>query len=374
MMDFKNKKVAMIATTVSMISNFMVPHIQWLVQQGAVVDCYSNTDNFDCSNLDMENVNVYHIPFTRSPFTMSNLKGYKQLKKYFKENKYDLVSCMQPVGGVMGRMIAKKFKVPCLYTAHGFHFFKGCPLKNKLIYKTIEKHFAKYTDVLVTINEEDYQSALKFKAKKVYKINGIGVDLSTYKINKDLDKVKFKKSLGLEKDDFIITSIGELNENKNTYRLLECIKNIDNPKVKYLICGRGPLQEKYEKYIKENNLQDRVKVLGYRKDIPDILTIADVYIMPSYREGLSKSMMEAMCCGAPIVCSKIRGNIDLVGGDGIGGYMCNPSSTEEFTEAILKVLNNTEEVKDFTKRNKEFIKNFDIKVVLKQMEEIYKEM
>ena len=109
-MEFKGKKVAMISSTAGMITSFMVPHIQWLVKQGAVVDCYSNTNNFDCSNLDMENVNVYHIPFTRSPFTMSNLKGYKQLKKYFKENKYDLVSCMQPVGGVMGRMIAKKFK------------------------------------------------------------------------------------------------------------------------------------------------------------------------------------------------------------------------------------------------------------------------
>ena len=372
-MDFENKRVAIISTTVSMISTFMVPHIEWLLKYGAKVDCFCNTNDFDWSNLNIENVKVYNIPFTRSPFSVANIKGYKLVKKYFQENKYDLISCLQPVGGVMGRLIAKKFKVPCLYTAHGFHFYKGCPLSNRLIFKPVEKYCSKYTDVLVTINEEDYQSALNLKAKKVFKINGIGVDLGKYKINNALDKNSFKESLGISKDDFVVTSVGELNENKNTFRLLEVIKSIENTNIKYLICGQGPLKEKYENYIKENGLEDRVKLLGFRKDIPDILTITDIYIMPSYREGLSKSMMEAMCYGLPIVASKIRGNVDLVG-DNEGGILCQVDDNNAYKEAILQIYNDKDMINKFNARNLEFVKNFDIEVVLKQMEEIYKEV
>lgn len=374
-MDFKNKNIAVVATLDDMIERFMPPHLQWLLDNGAKkIDCFCRKTDFVCSELEkMPNVDIIDIPFTRSPFTLSNVKGYKKLKSYFKTHHYDFITCLQPVGGVMGRMIAKKFKIPCLYTAHGFHFFKGNNKIKNLIFRTIEKHYAKYTDALVTINEEDYQSALKFKAKKVYKINGIGVDLKKYKVNQNLDKAEFKKSLGLGEKDFVITSIGELNENKNTLRLIEVMSKIENKNIKYLICGQGPLKEKYEQAIKTYNLQDRVKMLGFRTDIPDILTITDLYIMPSYREGLSKSMMEAMCYGLPVVASKIRGNVDLLGNNE-GGILCNPNDNEAFKNAIEKIYNEPIYRKALSARNKDYIKSFDINVVLKQMEEIYKEM
>lgn len=374
-MDFQGKSIAVIATLDDMIERFMPPHIQYLLDNGATkVDCYCNKTDFVCTELSkMKNVNIISVPFTRSPFTLKNMKGYKQLKKHFKNTHYDLVDCLQPVGGVMGRMVARKFKIPCLYTAHGFHFFKGNSKLKNLIFRAIEKHFAKCTDALVTINQEDYEAALKFKAKKVYKINGIGVDLTKYKVNNDLDKAEFKKSLGLEKDDFVVTSIGELNENKNTLRLIEVMSTIENKNIKYIICGQGPLQEKYIEAIKKYGLEDRVKMLGFRKDIPDILTITDLYIMPSYREGLSKSMMEAMCYGLPVVASRIRGNVDLLGNNE-GGILCTTTDNQAYADAITQIYSDKTLAKAMGKRNKEFIKNFDIKVVLKQMEEIYKEM
>lgn len=373
-MDFKGKRVAIISTTDDMLERFMPPHIKFMVDNGAIVDCYCRKTDFDCVELErMENVQLLDVPFTRFPFTLKNLKGYKKLKKSFKTNSYDFISCLQPVGGFMGRMMAKKFKIPTLYTAHGFHFYKGCSLFNKVVFKNVEKYCSKFTDVLVTMNEEDYQNALKFKAKKAFKINGIGVDLSKYCPNKKLNKKKFKSELGLEDGDFVVTSVGELNDNKNTFRLLEVIKSIDNPQIKYLVCGQGPLKEKFEKYILDNGLQDRVKMLGFRKDIPDILTITDLYIMPSYREGLSKSMMEAMCYGLPVVASKIRGNVDLLG-DNEGGILCSPEDNKAFKDAILKIYENKELREILKSRNLEFIKNYDISVVLKQMEEIYKEV
>lgn len=370
----KNKKIMMLATTDNMIWQFLLPHIKYLQEQGNTVECICSKTGFWFDELrDKFGLTCHDVSLPRNPLHPSIFKGWKQLKKLQKQEHYDLVYCQQPVGGVMGRMIAKKFKIPCIYTAHGFHFFQGNSKIKNLIFRTIEKHYSKYTNALVTINQEDYNAAQKFKAKKVYKINGIGVDLSKYKVNMALNKSEFKKSLGLNEDDFVITSIGELNENKNTLRLIEVMAQIPEPKIKYLICGQGPLKDKYEESIKKYGLENRVKLLGFRTDIPDILTITDLYIMPSYREGLSKSMMEAMCYGLPIVASKIRGNVDLLGNNE-GGILCNPTDDATYGEAIKHIYLDKKFAEKMGKRNKEFIKNFDIKVVLTQMEEIYREI
>lgn len=364
----------MLATTDNMIWQFLLPHIKYLQEQGNTVECVCSKTGFWFDELrDKFGLTCHDVSLPRNPLHPSIFKGWKQLKKLQKQEHYDLVYCQQPVGGVMGRMIAKKFKIPCIYTAHGFHFFQGNSKIKNLIFRTIEKHYSKYTDALVTINQEDYNAAQKFKAKKVYKINGIGVDLSKYKINMALNKSEFKKSLGLNEDDFVITSIGELNENKNTLRLIEVMAQIPESKIKYLICGQGPLKDKYEESIKKYGLENRVKLLGFRTDIPDILTITDLYIMPSYREGLSKSMMEAMCYGLPIVASKIRGNVDLVG-ENEGGILCNPTNNAEFKDAILKLYNNPDLIKQLSQRNLQEIKKYDIKVVINQLEKIYEEI
>lgn len=373
-MKLNGKRVAVIATTDDMIARFMPPHIKFMASEGAKVDCFCALTGFDCTEIaEIPNVEIHDISFTRFPFTFKNLKGYGRLKEYFKKNHYDLISCMQPVGGVMGRLVGKKFKVKTLYTAHGFHFYKGCPTRNKLIYKNIEKYCAKFTDALVTINEEDFQSAQKFKAKKVYKINGIGVDLSKYKPNDNFDKNGFRSSIGLSEDDFVVTSVGELNENKNTFRLLEVMKNITDKKIKYVVCGTGKLMPQFVDYVKANSLEEQVKVLGFRKDIPEILSITNAYIMPSFREGLSKSMMEAMCYGLPVIASKIRGNTDLLG-DEAGGILCDPNNSMAFKDAIIKLAGDAKLCKKYGDRNKKFVKNFDINIVLEQMKQVYEEI
>ncbi len=373
-MEMTNKKILLITTTDNMIWQFLIPHINRLKEMGNDVECVCSRTGFWFDELiNKYGLTVHEINFKRNPINFANLKGWKKLKKLQKEKHFDLVYCQQPVGGLMGRLFAKKYKLPCIYTAHGFHFYKGCPIQNKLIYKTVEKWLSRYTDILVTMNEEDYQAALKMKAKKVFKINGIGVDLSKYRMNDKLNRVEFKKSLGLNEDDFVVTSIGELNKNKNTLRLIEVMSKIENPNVKYLICGQGPLKESCVKAIQKYNLQDRVIMLGFRKDIPDILTISDLYIMPSYREGLPKSMMEAMCYGLPIVASNIRGNSDLVG-DNDGGILVSPTDNEAFKKAIETMVADEGLREKYRLRNIEYIKNYDIDVVIKQLDEIYKEM
>ena len=372
-MELKGKKVLVVCTTDNMIWQFLLPSINMMKEMDAEVHCACNETGFWFEELQTKNELVMHkMPFERSPFKPANLKAYKALKNLMQEQKYELIYCHQPVGGVMGRLVAKKFGVPVIYVAHGFHFYKGCPKKN-LLFKWIEKFCAKRTTALVTMNEEDYQASLKMKAKKKYKINGIGLDLTKYKKDEKFNRKEFRKSLGIAEDDFVLLSVGELNKNKNTLRLIDAVKSVENEKVKYLVCGQGPLEEEYKKRIADLGLESQIKMLGFRKDIPAILSSVDCFMMPSYREGLSKAMMEAMAYGLPVVASKIRGNVDLIGNNE-GGILAFPYDTQGFADAIDLLLTEKELRKKFSRRNEEFIQNFAEDKVLEQIRTIIGEI
>lgn len=372
-MDLKGKKVLVITTTDNMIWQFLIPHIQDMQKMGAIVECACDKTDFFFDELKEKYKFIMHkIQFTRFPFTIKNVKARKQLFNLVRDNKYDLVYCHQPVGGVMGRMVGHKYHIPIIYVAHGFHFYKGCPLKNKLIYKTIEKHYSKYTDVLVTMNEEDFLASQKMYAKKNVLINGIGVDLNKYKINFDLDEATFRESLGVASDDFVVLSVAEFIKRKNIITLIKAIENTHNKKIKLLLCGRGILKEELQNYVHENNLDERIKFIGYRKDISNCIQISNALAMASFHEGLPRCIMEAMSLEKPIICSDIRGSRDLVGTE--GGLLLSPTDTQGFTEAIEMLASNNSLCKKFGKRNKEFIQNYSLDKVLDQMRAVYKEL
>lgn len=371
----KNKKIMFVATTDNMIWQFMLPHIKYLQEQGNTVECVCAKTGFWFDELkDKYNLVVHEIDFGRNPLKLKNFKGYKKLKQLQLERKYDLVYCQQPIGGMMGRLIGKKFKIPVIYTAHGFHFFKGCPLVNKLVYKPVEKWLSKYTNALITINEEDYQSALKMKAKKVYKINGIGIDGNKMKVE-DFDKIAFRKELGLKENDKVVLTVSELNQNKNYITMLQTIKILvsQDENIKFVSCGTGVWKEKIAEYAKELGIENNVIFLGYRKDIAKIMHVSDIFFHASYREGLTLSVMEAMSVGLPCVVSNVRGNRDLIK-EGMGGHICEPTDAEGFALKINAVLKNKETYKKFSEFNKQESENYFVNNVISQLESIYQEV
>lgn len=368
----KSKKIMMLATTDNMIWQFLLPHIKYLQDQGNTVECVCSKTGFWFDELQNNyNLVCHEVNLPRNPLHPSIFKGWRQLKKLQKKEKYDLVYCQQPVGGVMGRMIAKKFKIPCIYTAHGFHFFKGNSKIKNLLFGTIEKHYAKYTDALVTINQEDYEAALKFKAKKVYKINGIGFDINKYK-NPTIQKSEMKKQLGLS-DEFIILTCAEFIKRKNYDTMLKTISELKNENIKFVVCGTGRDKELIEKQIKDLQIEDKVELLGYRKDINSIMNMADIFFLPSHQEGLTLSIIEALNFGLPIITSNVRGNQDLVV-DGKNGYVCEQNDYKAFAAKIKYLINNPKVAKEMSIENKKASKQYDIKNVVTELEEIYKEM
>lgn len=288
------KKVLFVATVAGHFKVFHLPYMQWFKEQGWDVHIVTGNE-MELPFCDKK----YKIPITRSPYRFSNIIALKRLEKIINNEKYDIVHCHTPMGGVIGRLAARKARkhnTKVIYTAHGFHFFKGAPVINWLLYYPIEKFLSKYTDVLITINEEDYQRAKNFKAKRVEYIPGIGVDTSKF-CNAVVDKDKKREDLSIPKDAFVAVSVGELNKNKNHQTAIKAIAKLNNSHIYYIICGRGANEKKLLGLAKKLGIDERIKLLGKRNDVLEILKASDLFIFPSLREGLSVALMEAMSAG-----------------------------------------------------------------------------
>lgn len=369
------KKIMVLTTTDNMIWQFLIPHIEHLKSLGNEVQCVCAKTGFWFDELkDKYGYTMHEIPFKRSPVNLANIKGYKKLKEIQKQEKFDLVYCQQPVGGLMGRFVGKKFKIPVIYTAHGFHFFNGCPFKNKVIFKTVEKWLSKYTDILVTINEEDYQAALKMKAKKVFKINGIGMDFAKYEHTTET-KQEIRNSLNIKDDEFVIVTVAEFIKRKNYETMLKTVAELKSrgDKVRYLICGRGKDEELIKQQIKDLGIEDCVNLLGYRKDVNRIMMASDLFLIASYHEGLTLSVIEAMSFGLPCVVSDVRGNRDLIV-EGKGGFTAETEDNVSFADKIEQILKDKELKQAMAEFNKEESKKYTIEHVKQQLEKIYKEI
>lgn len=357
-------KKALVVATVFDFLRFEVNDIQILNELGYQVYTATNMENAEETEiLKGLEVREIHIAFQRSPFAVANKQAYKELKKLMGEEQFDLVHCHTPVGGVLGRMAAHSVyrgRVPVLYTAHGFHFYKGAPLKNWLLFYPVEYWLAKYTDVLITINREDYHRARKkLCAGKVEYIPGIGLDIEKFEL-RDGRKVQKRSELGVPEDALVFLSVGELNTNKNHLTAIRAFAKLRNDSAWYWIVGKGDLEEELKREAERLQIMDRMLFLGYRKDVLELYQASDVFVFPSFREGLSVSLMEAMAGGLPVICSKIRGNEDLV--DENGGKCLCPDDLNGFAESMRHLaekrmirekmgLYNQKKIQKFDKRN-----------------------
>ncbi len=355
-------------TTIGGTMRFFTSFIKELVEDGHTVDIATNNSTSPVRQDYYEmGCKVHPISCSRSPLSKANLKAYKQLKKIIDENEYDIVHCHTPVAAMLTRLAARharKKRTKVFYTAHGFHFYKGAPKKNWLMYYPIEWICAFLTDTLININKDDYEFAKKhIKAKNVVYVPGVGIDTSLFKRDWKAGEEK-RKELGIPTDAKLLISVGELNANKNHKCVINAIQKLD---VYYIIAGKGPLNDSLQALIDEKGLSHRVKLLGFRRDVLDLYSASDIFVFPSFREGLPVSVMEAMATGLPVVCSKIRGSVDLV--DYNGGEYFSPRSPESCKKALETIL--LRDLEPIGEYNKEKVLDFDIEAVNKKMREIY---
>lgn len=303
-----------------------------------------------------------------------NKIAYDNLKRIVEENPIEVIHCNTPVGGMIGRFIGKRYHInKVIYTVHGLHFYKNAPLFNRTVLKWAEMLMARWTDVIITINEEDFQAAQRFKLKKggkVYKVHGVGIDTLQYGISEKTRSEK-RAELSLNDGDFVIISVGDLNENKNNEVIISAMEKLQKDNIHYILCGVGDKQDELQRQADIAGLHDNVHFLGYRKDVKDLYQAADCFVMPSFREGLSRSIMEAMASGLPCVVSKIRGNVDLVD-EGKGGFLLTPTDADGFASAIEKLYGSQALQNEMRGYNLEKIKEFDSSVVEEEIKNIYR--
>ena len=365
------KKCLFVATTIrGHIKVFHIPYLKWFKEQGWEVHVAAKDDG-DIPYCDKK----HNIAIERSPLKLGNVKAYFQLKNIIKTEKYDIVHGHTPMGGVLTRLCGKgqrKNGTKIMYTAHGFHFFKGAPLINWIVYYPIEKWLSKYTDSLITINNEDYELAKRrMRAKKIWYIPGIGVDTEKF-LGPTVDREAKRRELGIPVDAVVMISIGELIKRKNHKAAIQAISRIDDENLYYVICGRGELKDYLLNLSRNLKVEDRVLFLGFRTDTVDLLHMSDVFLFPSLQEGLPVALMEAMSAGLPCVVSKIRGNVDLIE-HGRGGFLCEVDDVGKYFKAAIELIDNPALRQNIGEHNKSFIQKFSLKVTLNTMKEIYSE-
>lgn len=378
------KKVMMLASVASMIDQFNMPNIRILRRQGYEVHVVANFEYGSTSSqermlefkkeLEELNIRYYHVDFSRKITDFKrNIKAYIKVKQLILENGYEFIHCHSPIGGVCGRLVGKNTNTKVIYTAHGFHFFKGSPITSWILYYPVEKFLSKYTDLLITINKEDYNIAKsKFSARETKYIPGVGLDVSKFN-SINIDKYEKKRELGIPEDSIVMFSVGELSKRKNHEVAIKALSKVKNKKLYYIICGQGELEEHLISVSNQLGIKDRVLLLGFRKDIAEICSISDIYVFPSQREGLGIAALEGMASGLPLISSYINGIKDYTENNKTG-YCLEPWDVDGFSEA-MDILADSSELRDkIGKHNLNVVKKFDINNIDYLMESIYKDV
>lgn len=371
-------KILFVATVRSHIGQFHMPFIRELKARGVEVHAAFKDNSADKPGLDLSAIDkTFEVPFERQPLRPNNIKAYRELKKIIDGNGYDAVHCHTPMGAVITRLAAKSARkkgTKVIYTAHGFHFFKGASIKNWMFFYPVEKYLSKYTDCLITINSEDCELAhkKKFRAGKIYKVHGVGVELDKFKAVDADEKARLRAEYGYDGDTFIMIYPADLSVRKNQPMLFDALQKIaeKNKNVKLLLPGQPIRLEEYKRMISERGIADNVEFLGYRRDINNLVGLSDLSVASSFQEGLPINIIEAMAMGNAIVATDVRGNNDAVE-DGVNGYLVPVGDSDLMAEKILELMNDREKLRTFGENGLDMVKDFSTENVNCEMLTIY---
>ncbi len=344
------KRILVTSTDLMMIQ-FLVPHVINLSENGFEVEIACSVVGNRIEEVRQKlngYVNAIHlVRLVRSPVSPTNFKGYKDMKKVINSGNYDIIWTNEPVMGLTTRLAARKARkngTKVFYMVHGFHFYKGAPKLNWLIYYPIERFAAHFCDKLITINNEDYKLASKKFHCDVARIHGIGVSAECYHTISRDEKIQRLSAEGMSGDEFIVLCTGELNENKDQKTLIAAAAKLKNkiPNLKVFLAGKGVLEEQLKAQVLELDLNDVVKFLGYRKDLFSLTPAVNMVVSCSHREGMPRNILEAMLCKKPVVATENRGHNELVDNE-ITGYLIKPSDSDILAQKIYKIYSSKDD-------------------------------
>lgn len=347
------KRVLMLASVASMIDQFNMQNIRLLAGMGYEVHVACNFgkgNTCDAAHIQRfwrrlcsQGIICHQWDCPRDVLAVREcFRAFTQLLRLTKAYRFELIHCHSPVGGALARITAHYNKVFVIYTAHGFHFYKGAPVKNWLLFYPAEKLLSYWTDVLVTVNREDFAFARRhLNASKIFRIPGVGIDSGKFaKTAADTSvRAAFRLKHAIAQDALLLLSAGELNEGKNHRVVLEAAAQLkyqyQKKNVCCMICGIGRLQKSLVRYARSLGIEKQVFLPGYIEDMEAAYAAADIFVFPSKREGMPVALMEAMAAGLPVIASDIRGCAELI--DPAGGYLSAPDDAAGFAAAAAQL-------------------------------------
>lgn len=368
-------KALLLAPMSSVHERFNISNIRALKKLGCEIHLAANFEVDAHSSeygkqIESQGIFIHHIPFERASLK-KNFACIPDIQNLLKKEKFDMVHCHTETGGILTRLAMSEYKnSKYLYTPHGMSFYKGSSLKSQCIYRPIEKFICSKMDINFAMNSEEYDVLQKWNKQSACFVYGVGVDFEPI-LNADVDREKKCRELGIPADKKMLLSVGELNDNKNHRIIIKALSKINQSERPHLlICGVGELQKQLEDYAEELNVKNSVTFAGYRYDIPEIVNIADIFVFPSFHEGLSVALMQAMAAGLPVVCSDIRGNNDLIVQDK-GGFLIKPNDEFGFYNSIINLLNNEKLRHNFGEYNKNKITDYGLDKVTEDLCQVY---
>lgn len=393
--DDNKKRVLMVASVASMIDQFNMSNICMLQQMGYEVHVACNFQGGNTCNIEriqkfqkilIQMGIVWHqwdCPRSIQPIWRC-ARAYQELLKLLKKDPFVWMHCHSPIGGALARIAAHQWnvshrhKIRVIYTAHGFHFYKGAPLRNWLLYYPVEKLIARWTDVLITVNQEDYCRAKRcLQADKIFYIPGVGIDTQRYAacMKIGLDDMhpgrEFRKKYGIEENALVLLSVGELSKRKNHQIVISALAALHRKDVYYVICGQGDQRKALAKQACRLGVSSYVRMPGFIEDMQEFYQNADIFVFPSIQEGMPVALMEAMAAGLPCVVSDIRGNRELISRE--GGRLYEQNNMEQLMEAVAELLDDSKLRVLCGSFNLQKIKQYDSKKVNARMQTIYRE-
>ncbi|MBP3227870.1 MAG: glycosyltransferase [Bacteroidaceae bacterium] len=366
------KRVLFVANS-DWFSNFNAPYMAWFKNQGWMVD--NASPGIEAGEVDHQ----YDVCIQRSPYSLKNFTAYRQLKRLIDANDYDLIHCHTPMGSILARLAgraARRRGTKIIYTAHGFHFYKGAPWLNWAVYFPIERFMSRYTDTLVTINREDYDRARRYAMyeERVFHIDGVGVNLGRFYPRGESERVAYREQLRLGREDFVLLYTAQFAPDKNHRALIRQLPALLEhiPELKVVFAGSGPMMDPAKSLVTQLGLKEQVRFLGRRYDVEMLCAMSDLHVSPSIREGQGLSNIEAMASGLPIVVADNRGHREVCV-DGVNGFLFDYKHPEEMVPLITRLYDDTALRRQISRQNVQDAKRFSVDHIVEVMAKIYKE-
>ena len=326
---------------------------------------------------------IYLSSLVRGISPINDLKAFFSLFSLIKREKFDIIHTNTSKAGMLGRVAAKwasreGYRPSIVHTPHGHVFYGYYGTVLSKLFLALEGWAANFTDRIITLTQKGIDEHLQFgvgKDRSKFTAIPDGVDLNRF-TNLKIDPTRKKKELGLPPEGVkLIGSAGRLEPVKGYKYFVEASFRVKKsiPDCLFLLIGDGSLYNKLQHQIESSGLQQNFRILGWRNDINEIISILDIFVLSSLNEGMGRVLVEAMVMGKPVVATKV-GGIPSVVIDGETGMLVPSKNPRALAEAIISLLNNPERMKNMSIAGKERAKLFSVEVMIEKTEELYEEL